>query len=316
MKKAAANENALVFHSDGGDVIGFLYTKIEHGVLDSISPELPSASRLKIGTMKILPHGTRLGERFIKKAIDRALLENVEEVYVTVFPKHEALVALFAKYGFVHKAMKGGEEVWVKTMRPEYKPIIENFPFINLANARCYMLGIYPKFHTRLFPDSILLTESPNIIEDVSHSNSIHKIYIAGMSGLDELRQGDVIMIYRTGDGQGPAKYRSVATSICVMEEYRNINSFQNETDFLTYCRAYSVFSDSELRTFWAHKRYPNIIKFTYNVSLNKRPTRETLLNEGIIEEGYAGFQQMSEAKIRRLAQIGEINESAIFDSP
>ena len=100
------------------------------------------------------------------------------------------------------------------------------------------------------------------------------------------------------------------------MEEYRNINSFQNETDFLTYCRAYSVFSDSELRTFWAHKKYPNIIKFTYNVSLNKRPTRETLLNEGIIEEGYAGFQQMSAAKIRRLAQIGEINESAIFDSP
>lgn len=315
-KKSNSGDEALVFHSNAGEVIGFLYTKIETGVLDSVSPSLPDAKRLKIGTMKILPHGTRLGERFIKKAIDKALSATVNEIYVTVFPKHEALIKLFQKYGFTHRAMKGGEQVWVKTMSPQYKSITENYPFINLVNQRCYLLSIYPEFHTRLFPDSKLLTESPDIISNVSHSNSIHKIYLAGMSGLEELRRGDILMIYRTSDKKGPAKYRSVATSICVMEEYKNINSFSSEADFLTYCRAYSVFSDFELRKFWAHKRYPNILKFTYNVSLNKRPNREELLNEGIIEQGYAGFQEMNASKIRRLAQLGNINASLIFDTP
>jgi len=316
LKKANAKEEALVFHSDAGEVIGFLYTKVEIGILDSVSPTLGDARRLKIGTMKILPHGTRLGERFIKKAIDKALLEAVTEIYVTVFPKHEALINLFKKYGFTHQAMKGGEQVWVKEMRPMYKSVTENYPFINLANQRCYMLSIYPSFHTRLFPDSKLLTESPNIIEDVSHSNSIHKIYLAGMAGLEDMRRGDIIMIYRTSDKQGPAKYRSVATSLCIMEEYRNINSFASEADFLTYCRAYSVFTESELSKFWSHKKYPNILKFTYNISLNKRPNRELLLSEGIIEEGYAGFQEMNAGKIRRLAQVGNINASVIFDTP
>lgn len=50
---------------------------------------------MKIGTMKINPHGTRLGERFIKVAFNKALEYNLDEIYVTVFEHHEALVSLF-----------------------------------------------------------------------------------------------------------------------------------------------------------------------------------------------------------------------------
>ncbi|RAW99226.1 hypothetical protein CKY04_10280 [Photorhabdus sp. S8-52] len=96
---------------------------------------------------------------------------------------------------------------------------------VNKAKNK-YLLSIYPEFHTRLFPDSRLLTESPNIVQDVSHTNSIHKIYICAMQDVLHMKRGDIIVIYRTADKQGPARYRSVINSLCIVEEVRVINEF------------------------------------------------------------------------------------------
>ncbi|MVP00683.1 hypothetical protein [Paenibacillus lutrae] len=60
---------------------------------------------LKIG-MKVNPHGTKLGERFIKRALDVAISSGVEGIWVTEFEKHEAWVNLFLKYGFIHRSAK------------------------------------------------------------------------------------------------------------------------------------------------------------------------------------------------------------------
>jgi hypothetical protein len=81
-------------------VQGFLYLKRENGVVDDVNPRIIADDILKIGTMKVNHHGTRLGERFIKKAFDHAVKLNSDIVYVTVFEKHQALVNLFLKYGF------------------------------------------------------------------------------------------------------------------------------------------------------------------------------------------------------------------------
>lgn len=50
--------------------------------------------------MKINAHGTKLGERFLKKIFDYVVASNAEDVYVTVFAKHEGLLKLFERYGF------------------------------------------------------------------------------------------------------------------------------------------------------------------------------------------------------------------------
>ena len=65
-KKKDNNEGAFVFFNSQMLLDGFLYLKNEDEELNDVIPKQPSKKRLKIGTMKINPHGTRLGERFIK----------------------------------------------------------------------------------------------------------------------------------------------------------------------------------------------------------------------------------------------------------
>jgi L-amino acid N-acyltransferase YncA len=93
-----AEKKAYILEDNG--VQGFLYFKKENGVVDDVNPRIIADDILKIGTIKVNPHGTRLGERFIKKAFDHAVKFNSDIVYVTVFKKHQALVNLFLKYGF------------------------------------------------------------------------------------------------------------------------------------------------------------------------------------------------------------------------
>lgn len=92
-----------------------------------------------------------------------AMFKKVEEIYVTIFEKHEGLVRLLKKYGFEKKAIKGKKEnpesVYVKSMVNPPKDICRGFPFIHTEGVNKYLLSIRPEFHTALFPDSILETE-------------------------------------------------------------------------------------------------------------------------------------------------------------
>lgn len=101
-KKAAVGEVATVYLEDG-KIKDFLYMKVEAEEMTNsgncrIIPNLPKRNRLKVGTFKVESRGTRRGERLIKRALGFSIDKNVEEVYVTVFPKHEKLIELFVKY--------------------------------------------------------------------------------------------------------------------------------------------------------------------------------------------------------------------------
>lgn len=192
--------------------------------------------------------------------------------------------------------------------------ISHNYPMIRFNN-RNFLLSIQPNWHTKLFPESILSNESDSIITDVSHTNSIHKVYLAGMRGMENLRAGDNILIYRTTDNQGPAYYRAVATSVCVVEEYRNIREFSSLEDFKEYCAPHSVFSDSELNNFYARKNYPHIVKFSYNFPLRRRVIRRDLMEiTGYTNEDYWGFMQLRDEHLRAILSAGEVNESLIVN--
>jgi hypothetical protein len=313
-----ASEPAYVFRGDGGGIDGFLYLKLEGGSVDDVQPALPAAKRLKIGTLKVNPHGTRLGERLVKKVFDHAIEAAVDEVYVTVFPRHTKLVELFARYGFAKVAEKSGaggvEDVMVRSLRRLSGDVVTDYPLINLA-GRKFLLAIYPDWHTRLLPDSKLHNESPDVVKDVSHTNSIHKVYLTAMQGTANLRRGDLLVIYRTGDNAAPARFRSVATSICTVEEVRDIATFPSVDALLEYCAPYSVFTDDELRRFWANRKYPNLVRFAYNAALKKRLTRGDLIDHGVIDEkAYAGFASLTDAGFQVIIERGGISASLVID--
>lgn len=311
-----ADKEAFTFVAKGGGLDGFLYLKVETGAVTDIHPPLPPARRLKIGTFKINPHGTRLGERFMKRAFDTAVETNAEALYVTVFEKHEALVQLFSRYGFVKVGTKvagGGPEeaVYERRLDKTVGDVVLDYPRIPFKQDRHFVLSLYPKWHSRLLPDSLLKTESASILRDVSHTNSIHKIYLAAMRGIDQLKRGDTLMVYRTADG-GSAYHTSVVTSLCVVEELTNISQYKTEAEFLKYCEPYSIFSTGELRVLYKIKKYPWVIRFTYNLALTKRPNRAALLETGVIIDGaYSGFFPLNLDQLRTILRLSGDYEKA-----
>ncbi|GFZ93915.1 hypothetical protein GCM10008018_45480 [Paenibacillus marchantiophytorum] len=317
--QSKSEQTAHVMHNENGNLDAFLYVKKEVGPVSDVVPALGLGEWLKIGTMKINPHGTRLGERLIKKSLDYAIVNGINQVYVTVFPKHVALVSLFKRYGFIEQSRKqserGDELVLTKQLDRLQNDILLNYPVIRTRHVDKYMLSIYPEFHTRLFPDSILNNESYDIIEDVSHTNSIHKVYICSMN-VSALKRGDIIVMYRTKTPNTSAYYTSVATSICVVEEIRSRKEFANVAEFIKYCKDYSVFSEEELKnSYFEQKKHVFVIKMTYNVAFRKKLNRKRLIEEVGLDSSpstYWGFFKLSEQEFEQIIIKGEGYESLI----
>ncbi|EEY7310690.1 N-acetyltransferase [Escherichia coli] len=320
--KCKSNDYAYVLYDEQNKIDGFLYLKTEVGIIEDTKPNIPDGIHLKVGTFKFNPKGTLRGQRFLKKIFDHALDNNANNIYVTVFEKHDYLIRLFKIYGFIDIGVKesenGVERVLIKEMNSNALTgdILSDYPFINnRGSENKFLLSIYPVFHTRLFPDSKLITESPDVVADVSYANSIRKVYICGMSDVELMKPNDIIVIYRTSDNQGPAYYRSVATSLCVVEKVRNINSFVTEKEFLNYCSRYSVFTESELKSFYRTKKYPYIISFTYNLALPKRLNRAKLISEvGLSPRAYWGIMKLTNEQFNSIIKLGGVNESIIVN--
>lgn len=317
VKKATEGQHAFTLHEDT-QLMAFLYLKIEDEVDEAIIPKFIEKKRLKVGTFKIDAHGTKLGERFVKKILDVAVVKKIDEIYVTIFDKHQPLINLLKTFGFNEHGTKttsnGKELVLLKNLFNLKNDILRDYPIVQTENKNIYGLSILPKFHTKLFSDSILNNESVDILKDTSYTNSIHKIYICAMKDVQKFHNGDILLIYRTSDGQGAARYRSVVTSICVVEEVLNINNFDTKDDFLGYCEPYSIFTVDELRSFYRTKKYPFIIKMTYNVAFKKRVTNGQLIDEFGIKPEYWGVFSVTNEKFKKIMRAGEVDESVIID--
>ena len=322
-KKAAAGATAYCYYVDN-ELKDFLYLKIEEEELSDLTPALPAKKRLKVGTFKVDNedrHTTR-GERFMKKIMDKAIAEDVDEIYVTMFPTEElqGLIRMFEKFGFSHIADKpheGGnaEYVLIKDMTTHVDDFKLDYPFVKKASSNKYVLSIVPKFHTHLFPDSILKNEKKyDLIQDVSETNSIYKIYLCWMQGTRNLKAGDKLIIYRTSDEEGKAYYRSVCTSVCTVCEVKTYRDFENEEEFIKYTNRYSVFKEHELRRWYKYKNNFIVIKMVYNIAFTKKVINMVMKEQVGLNPKYWGFFKLTDAQFDKLLELGEIDERYIID--
>ena len=157
-----ADEDVYVV-DDGARLSGMIYLKRESGPVTNVTPALPAAEWLKVGTLKIVSRGTKLGERVIKKIFDTAIATGADGVYVTVFEVHQELIGLLERYGFRQEATKttayGTERVFVRSLTALTGDPIADYPFVHTAGRKGWLLAVYPEYHTKLLPDSILRNE-------------------------------------------------------------------------------------------------------------------------------------------------------------
>lgn len=253
----------------------FLYLKIEdqREPYPDIVPAFAPRRRLKIGTFKVELNGFKVGERFLKVVFDNALVQRVDEIYVTIFPHsilQQRLIDLLEDFGFYPHGEKrnsyGTERVYVRDMTPRFNADdpCGTFPFIG-RSAPVFLVPICPEYHTELLPDSILRTESPvDFIEQLLHRNAIRKVYVS-RSIFRGLHPGNTIVFYRTG-----GKYKSVVTTLGIVEDvYIDIH---DEEQFIRLCRQRSVFTDEELRKHWRYRpsTRPFVVDFLYALLLSQ----------------------------------------------
>ena len=157
-----------------------------------------------------------------------------------------------------------------------------------------------------MFPDSKLCTEKNLVIKDISHTNSIHKVYVCTM-GVEKLRKGDIVVLYRTASGSS-AEYSSVVTTICVVEEVKKQSEFKNFEDFYNYASSYSVFEREDLY-YWYRRGACKAVKMLYNIALPKRIVRHDLINNiGLDRNEYWGFFQLSDDQFDAILKRSQTN--------
>jgi predicted nucleic acid-binding protein len=305
-----ADEEAYVCRADSGEILAFLYVKVERPGEDysSIEPGFAPGKRLKIGTFKVVHNGFRLGERFLKIIFDNALENQVEEIYVTIFNKRleqQRLIKLFENWGFYHYGNKvGGAEPELVYVR-DFSPAVNHespqltYPFIDRKRNK-FVVPIYPAYHTDLLPDSVLRTESPRDYDKLqAHRNAIKKVYIT-RSPERNIQTGDILLFYRT-KYNGPAHHTSVITTIGVVDNV--ITDINSAEEFISLCRKRSVFTDEKLKEHWDYnpRNRPFVVKFLYVYSFNKRLNLKALKELNILEEAPRSFEKMPDEAFLRL---------------
>jgi len=319
-----SDEVAYICESERREIAAFLYVKQEGREEDysDITPSMQAKRRLKIGTFKVVSNGFKLGERFLKIIFDNALRYSVEEIYVTLFNytfEQNRLSELLSDWGYekygIKRTKNGDEDVFIRNFAPTaYKlnPCL-SYPYID-GGSNKFIVPIYPKYHTELFPDSILKTESPlNFIENKPNRNAISKVYIS-RSFEKDLKPGDIIIFYRTKSG-GSAYYTSVTTTIGVVQNV--ITDIETEAQFIAICRKRSVFSDKELSEHWNYRSYdiPFIVNFLYVYTFPKRMNLKALIDYGVIEstdEVPRGFQKISDEQFNVILEGSNADKSFI----
>ena len=257
-------------------------------------------------------------EAYITINANKGLLlsfNKVEEIYVTIFNQREEqrrLIDLLEQWGFILWGKKNEEFVYVRdfSKRIDFNNLRHTYPYIS-KQKNCFIVPIYPEYHTELLPDSILNNESPEeFIEDFPHRNAISKVYIS--RALEpHPTEGDLLIFYRTG-----GYHKSVITTIGIVEEIRY--DFVDEEDFVMYCRKSSIFPEDQLRKMWQHvTSKPFAVRFLYVYSFPHRINMSKLIELKIlggVNDPPRGFRKITKEQLDTILKETKSDESFIIN--
>ena len=270
---------------------------------------------MKVGTFKVESTGFRLGERFVKIIFDNALQRKVDEIYVTLFTDRGELVALeelLHRWGFVPYGIKhNGEKEEIVLVKRLHILLDDATPKLNYPNfshsCNKFIMPILPQYHTTLLPDSQLNSENRiDFLGREPHRYALQKVYIS-WAPTNGAKPGDLILFYRMGAPGENKKYKSVVSTIAIVDEI--IENIRSEEELLSLCQNRSVFTVEKLKEFWSKYRYNlKILKFIFVKSLTKRLTLGYLWEHDIIAApgGPRPFTALTDTQFDMIVQDSE----------
>lgn len=278
-KKSREGNMAYITRYSNNKIGSFLMLKVENENEDYSSFKEPfkKGVRLKIATFKVANTGNKIGESYIKIIVKEALKNKVDEIYVTVFEKQEALIKLFSEYGFIQKTTQMTEKadgsfekelVLVKSMNDNTYP---NFVW---TNKNTFIVPIQQQYHEMLFPESETSTQlSFGDLQGINtYSNSIKKAYIC-KAQTQQIKSGDILLFYASENK------RSI-TTIGIVDNI--FSGFATPEDLYAMAIKRTVYSLEEIKSNFASNS--KLILFKYYRTLKEPITYNSLIENKLLK--------------------------------
>lgn len=269
-EKAQEGRTALVFDDENG-LGAFVCIKDETENIVLTDSTLPKKTRCKITTIKIAERfrGQRLGEGAIGLVLWKWKDLGWEDIYVTVFDKHDLLIAQLTKFGFIKVGYNpNGEGVYLRSRSSvDYSDPYKSFPFINPDFQNAGYLCANDFYHDTLFPYSELKNTLQTSVA-LNVRNGLSKIYVGAQYTVPPYKIGEPIFIYRIHTGSGTKRYKSCLTSFCIVTNViavkRSGSHLMTFDELLAKIGNKSVYDESELQTKYNNDKNMFVVEMLY----------------------------------------------------
>lgn len=323
-KKANDGSTALVFEDEVG-VGAFVVLKDEHEKIEIQGGILPDIKRIKVSTFRIAERfrRQRIGEGAIGLVLWKWQQSDSEEIYVTVFDKHETLIFQLERFGFKKVGKNpNGENVLIKSRKNiDFSDPYKAFPFIKSSFDYAGYIIVDDNYHDTMFAYSELanVTSLHSKISS-SVSNGLSKIYV-GKASQVKYKVGEPVLIYRRYTQGTGKRFRSCITSYCVVTDI--IQAKINNRFLMTFeelkrkISNKSVFDEDELFRQYNSFKYLTIIEMLYYGYFGARNNvnLDWLDNNGCwsVEGQYPTDVRLTEKQFKRVLTEGNVNVSNVI---
>lgn len=270
---------------------------------------------LKLCTFKVSDkfRGERFGEQLLKKALWFAQNNSCDLIYLTAYPRQEALRSLLSYFGFEETKKKSDGEIFLEKRIFQKPPRLSSnlsvfdwmrihYPRVRDDSAvRKFVIPIRQEYHKVLFPEIDFRNDlQQSLVDNLTAArtpgNTIRKIYLCRAKTM-EIRSGDLLFFYESkGKGAG----RQAITSVGVVEAVSDAQSF---VDLVRRCGERSVFAAKELEALGASRDRPvKCIDFLLTRHLDEPVPLNRLISSGVFNR--APPQSIARLNIARYPQL------------
>ncbi len=320
-KISLEERKAHVYYENGKIGALLVYKLEEENELTECTPQLPNKKMLKVCTLKVAHFGFKLGELFIKLAVDFTIKNNLYDMYLTHFTKeNDLLVSLIEEFGFKKYGIspydKNGktedEDVFYKKLIPDrtcQSPIDiqkEFYPSLyDGGDVKKFVIPIEPQYHNRLFTDyrrrQPLLDEFNGGL--ITEGNTIKKAYLCH-AVTKKVSPGDVSVFYRSHD-------EKALTSIGVVEKI--LYDVTDPDVIAIEVGKRTVYTREEIE--FMAKKPTTIILFNLNFHFSRAIKLYDLQAKGILTNAPRSIQEIHQKNYLKIREMSGIDKRFFIDT-